>query len=477
MTDDHAASLAAIESRWMTGGSAVDVAPPAWADAAGPDPAERELRLLALAGQSAQVMFRPKAPDATTSRPPLPMPGLPILPDRARIAFKTAMKQAGSHMDEGHVLALLEARGYAAHPFDWMPNPRNAHLPDAYLPLAQWVAKGEAVTDADAALTADSWDEFFPAARQSALSAMRLSEPETVLSLLEQKFGGETAEIRTSLMAVFAINPSPVDIPFLQTLASDRSGKVQAAARRFLARLGGHSIAPSTTDLAHYVEAKTSGILKRSRSIAPVKLKTAAQIESRRAFFADMTLEALAAALEYDERSFLDAWQWQKDADCDALIVELAAHTAGDRVIDALVTRLFGQKTTDPVLVALLADRMKDDDIRQWHRLLIQAEPLQTRTALDQGLRLYGWMPADLLLRSRLLGDTRSALAADNTRSQTWIASSLDLLGLLADRHAATALLEALRQDGLGIGARETALLRLNSLLEPNPDSPPETDP
>lgn len=474
MAEDHASVLAAIESRWMTGGSAFEAAPAEWADITGDDPGEGELRLLALAGQLAQVMFRPKPPETMTQRGALPMPALPILPDAARTPFRAAMKSAGSNAIAGHILALLESRGYSAHPFDWMPDPRNADLPDTYLPLAQWVAKGEAQFTQSATLSAENWDDFFPAARQAALAGMRVSNPETALLLLAQKFGGEPAEIRTALMAVFAINPSEADIPFLESLASDRSGKVQAAARQFLARLGRHP-AEASVDAAEFVEAKTTGILKRTQVFEPAKLKTAGQIERRRALFAGLTLEALATSFSCDELSFLSMWRWDKDAECNSLLIDLATRSAPDETVHAFAAMLFGITDRDPRPFGLLADRLKDADIRRWHEFIAEADLTMIGDTLDHGLRLYGRMSADRLFGGKLFKQVLAAFGESDARGQARAAPALNILGLLADRPAAEAMLEKLREAGVGIGARETSLLRLNSQLDHTTNSSPGT--
>lgn len=479
MGDDDELALATVESCWITGGAAFEAAPARWKNAAGDDPADRERCLVALAGQSALVAHRPKPPQGLAGRPRLPLPDLEIIPDSARGAFRQALKQTTCRIGAGHILALLQSRGFAAHPFDWMPGPGDIHVPDIYIPLAEWAARGETSAAAETILTADNWEDFFPAARRSALASLRASQPEQALALMAEKFGGEVAETRAGLMDVLAVNPTPADIPFLTGLLKDRSGKVRSSARQYLARLGQPAADEDRTseDAFDHVEVKTKGILKRSRVFSPVKPKTAGLLDKRQAFFLESTLKSLADAFEVSGTDFIQSWEWGRDSDADELFVDMTGRTGSDQDVSVLKSILFERSGDDPQLSGLLRGRLAADDVREWQIRLMDSEPRWMERILDHDLRAYGWMTSKQVLAGRMYQQTEAALREGTPKETARAEKALQTIALLADRQAALDALERLAHAGLGIGANETALLRLNSLLDPKSKSSRQKEP
>src|SRR4051794_25853329 len=111
-------ALAHLRTAWLTGRPAHDAAPQAWRDAVGDD----ELALLALAGQAADVLTRPDSSAAFVERALLPSLSTPTLPDAHRARFRRLLAPPKNAPSLEHpLIAFVAARGYAAHPADWLP--------------------------------------------------------------------------------------------------------------------------------------------------------------------------------------------------------------------------------------------------------------------------------------------------------------------------------------------------------------------
>ncbi|MEM1345695.1 MAG: hypothetical protein AAGI34_14100, partial [Pseudomonadota bacterium] len=168
-----------LKAAWVTGASATAQAPKAWGALA-----EDELATLALAGQALRVALRP-APPPLTDVPDLPRLALPPLPEALRPRFRRligTMKTPEHRLD---VLGLMAARGYAAHPDDWMPVQSAAKTPALYAPWIDWLAQGK--TTSGLVLSADTWDDFAPTARRACLQEMRERDPDAARALIEAK--------------------------------------------------------------------------------------------------------------------------------------------------------------------------------------------------------------------------------------------------------------------------------------------------
>ncbi|WP_352804761.1 DUF5691 domain-containing protein [Mesorhizobium sp. M0909] len=113
-----------------------------------------------------------------------------------------------------------------------------------------------------------------------ALADMRRREPAAARMLIEAKASGEPAEVRLALIELMRFGLNAEDAPFLKSLATDRSGKVQDLAGRLLARLGehGHSSEGGAEDpaveLAVFIGEGKSGFIRRRTTYTPAKLKS-----------------------------------------------------------------------------------------------------------------------------------------------------------------------------------------------------------
>ena len=258
--------LAAVKGRWMTGLTGADAAPEPWHALIGDTP-DAELRLLALVAQAGEIGWRPAVPSLNI-KPPLPTLDLPTMPEAARIRLRRVLDhQKPSAEDIAPILSLIEARGYSVHPGDWMPTANSPHTPDLYAPWVDWLSIGEGQASANVELSAETWDDFQPRERRVVLTSITKADRSRALSILAERAADAPAEERLGLIAVLGEGLCDVDIPYLESLGKDRSGKVKALAAHFLARLGAGQTDPDlVAELAEMVEVRTDEGFKNLRS-------------------------------------------------------------------------------------------------------------------------------------------------------------------------------------------------------------------
>jgi hypothetical protein len=168
---DLESSLARVRGAWMAGRSALEHCPPAWRDAT--EGAEPECALAALVGHATAVLFRPAPTTPPDARAPLPRLALPTLPEALRPrARRLLAKQNGRAPAERHFIGFIAARGYAMHPADWMPSPRDDWAFGAYAPWLDWI-RAEDQPFPPPAFARDCFARWSPAMRRAALAALR----------------------------------------------------------------------------------------------------------------------------------------------------------------------------------------------------------------------------------------------------------------------------------------------------------------
>jgi len=274
-------------TRWTMGGAAAPVAPPAWAAHLGEDAGEAELRLLALSGQFLGVLVTPAPPEGLQPLPDVPALAMPALPETQRPLARRILRTVRDTGSRRDLLRFLAARGWTLHPGDWMPAASEEDVPDVYAPWRDW-AEGSAIARPATGeqLTEQNWDDYWPAARNVALTALRRRDPAAAMALLAAKLGGESAEVRLRLVGLLATRLSDADRPFLESLAADRAPKVKALAAALLARLGhGSAVGEEAAELAGFFELQTKGLIRRTRVVAARQMKTPAQRSRRQALF------------------------------------------------------------------------------------------------------------------------------------------------------------------------------------------------
>lgn len=470
MNELERTGLAGMRNCWITGGTAAELAPPAWKEMVGQgQPDDRERLLLALAGQAFDVALRPAAPKALVARAPLPRLALPTLAGPVRPLFRMAVKQAGDAGARLRVAALTASRGFVAHPLDWMPAATDLDAPAVYAPWVDWQAKSSATSDpALQELDAENWEAFSPATRRALLARMRQADPAAARTLLEARAVAEPAEARVALVELLHVGLSVADAPFLEGLAGDRSAKVRKLAGRLLARIGrreaGAEADAAAAELAGFIEQSRTGVIRRRTVYAPLKLKSAAQMQRRSELFETCQLIDLAAKLGANEGDLIAGWQLGAE---DRVDIELARMTAGsgsERAAMQLADMLISAGATAPLLALL--PRLDEPRRRSFVRAVLAGEPRFLHLLTNAGVELeLGRTERDEIMTSRAYRQTRSALATGDDGEQRFALSHLAMFGLLADVEAAQAILSDLVAAGVAPADSALALLRLNAAL------------
>nr|WP_156315046.1 DUF5691 domain-containing protein [Mesorhizobium japonicum] len=464
---------------WITGGTSFELAPAAWKDiAGGASPDERERRLLAIAAQALDIALRPVAPKTLKRRPPLPGLALPMLPERLRPLLRAALKHAVDARGKSRVVALVASRGFVLHPMDWMPAASDQTSPDVYAPWIDWQAgvDGEKHTRREP-LTAQNWDDFYPAARRSALADMRRTAPAVARQLIETKGASEPAEIRLALIALMPFGLGADDVPFLKSLSADRSGKVRELAGRLLARLGQHGQPGDggpedpIAELAAFITEGKSGFIRRRTTYAPAKLKSPAQERRRAELFETCNLVDLADRFGVSESDFIGAWQFGADNTVDILVARMVAASGSDAAVTHMADALVAEGGKPALFVLHLMPRLDSRRQRVLIRLILKDTQYLGALSLAEGVEA-GWLDWADLTNGKTLPALRSAIAGNDDAAKRGVDQLLETLGFLATTAAAEKLIGDVVAAGMAPAAPSLGLLRLNaSLAGPSTDT------
>lgn len=453
----------------MSGRGAADYAPAAWRDAVGQGVGS-EAALVALAGQALQVLFRPAAPPLTP-RALLPTLSSPTPPEATRARIRRIL--ATRRTEEGGAAPLvrfLAARGYVMHPADWLPRATDDWTPAVYAPWVAWAAS-EAKASLSS-LTADNWDDWPWAERRVALIALRRAEPAAARALIAAKAGGEAAERRLKVLEILEERLSSDDASVLGGFAGDRSERVQALIRRLLARLGqGEGDVSSAQELAAMMELGRVGLIKRRNQLKLRPLKTQAQESRRINLLGQVTLADLARALAVDEKALLESMPvgepWVLNSFM-TMVEETASPAAWRALFDLAL-----QEADAPVeMVALLARRASPEERRVALPIVLAREGVSSfRSSLAVAGDLLGETGRGALASSpgykELLALVAASLSEDNRIAAQPLSVGLANLGLLLDRIAAQAVIDACVAAGLSAADPRLDPLHLNIALEP----------
>ena len=468
--------LTGIKARWLIGGTAAEQTPPDWRDLVGSG-SDAELRLVALVGQAAQVGFRPVPGDQLVPRPPLPRLPLPSPPDPARTRFRRLQGPLKANKAQlAAVLNLLAARGYAAHPADWMPGAGDEAVPDLYAPWIDWQAPREGEGAADE-LTLETWDHWLPGERRAALRALRRSDPAAAGELIAAKAPEVKADQRLRLLELLPVGLSEQDVPLLEKLAGDRSPKVKDLAARLLARLGrAQESNELVAELAEFLKVG-AGVLSRQKSVTAKKLKNNAQRTRRRQLFEIVTLTGLARALDLSELDLVRAWSPNREAEATAAFVAMVAETGADDLQLPCIEKLL-EEPPDPIsAIAPLADRL-DARARQEVTATVMKQDDQVFEATvacageDLGNTPLEKITATAGFRA-LMATLKTCLADEQGKRRQedfMLSAGLANLGLLADQACALALIDRLTASGLMAADPKLDLLNLNAALKRRSD-------
>jgi hypothetical protein len=470
MAEANLDTMGAVLARWTMGSAAASAAG-LWKDALGADPAEAELRLLALSGQFLGVAVTVEPPAELRTLPDVPELTLPTVPDAVRpLARRLLASQVKNELV--HFIAM---RGWTLHPGDWMPTASDEDAPDVYAPWRDWseraVSTAKVQREADDQITPENWADWLPAARKAALTALRRRDPAAARDLLEGKLAGENAETRLSLLGLLTINRSEGDIPLLEAIAArDRAPKVKSLATYLLSRLNSEGTGSSEdiAELKVFFSVRVKGFLRRSRVIQFENAKTAEQIKRRAALLESVDIAAFAGALGLTGEELIAAWPWYTDFNVDHDLISQIVRSGTD------------------ALALQAAEIVVDGDASVMHRLL----PLLPRLTRERRGAL-----ADVVLRrlssnfervktiaggpahlaDPLATPNGAALLAALGRADakpTDSTAELQALGQITAHTWAPRVLERLYAAGIVQGDPRLDMLRLNEALEDRGEKP-----
>ncbi|RWG91138.1 DUF5691 domain-containing protein [Mesorhizobium sp.] len=478
MNELEQAGLARLRDGWVSGGAAFELAPAEWKDvAAAASPDEQERRLLAIAAQALDVGLRPAAPKTLKRRPPLPVLALPVLPERLRPLLRAALKYATDARLKTRVATLVASRGFVLHPMDWMPAPSYQESPEVYAPWVDWQAGAEGEKQFRREhLTAETWDDFYPAARRAALVDLRRTMPALARTLIETKGASESAEVRLALIELLRFGLGADDVPFLKSLSADRSGKVREMAGRLLARLGEHGNPADggsedpTAELAAFIEEGKAGFIRRRTTYAPVKLKSPAQQARRTDLFASCYFGDLVARFGKTEADFIGAWQFGVDDNADLFLVRMVSVSGGDAAVACLADLLVAAGGKLALLVLQLMLRLDSGRKRVLISQILNDAQNLAALNLIEGAEA-GWLEWGDLAKGKALSALRSAFSGDNDVMKRSAEQHLETMGFLATPLTAEKLIGEVVAAGLPPASPSLGLLRLNAALAGNPTS------
>jgi hypothetical protein len=463
------ASLARVRSAWMAGRSALDHCPAEWRDAV----ADRhgEAALAALAGHATSVLFRNVPGTPLEPRPLLPALALPVIAEPLRPRFRRILAAKGGPSIERHLIDLIAARGYSVHPADWLPSPSDDWVPDLYVPWLDWVRTETTAKDGPTALAVETYNRWSWAERRAELARLRVADPAAALVIIAAKAASEPAERRLRLLEILETKLSEADAEFLESLASDRSERVQALARAYLARLGRASdSADLTTELADMVALGKVGLIKRRTRLVIKSLKTSAQNARRRELFALVSVSALARALGVSEQQLVEA---PPDGPADGIdsFLQMMAATGSDAALRALLNGMLADDSTPVSHLRALTSRLSAAERRTLLPEIMARDAEGLETTLAIAGRELGAIPIAPLLASptytalsRLL-DQLNVDDPHRAANNTALGAALNRIALLLDAPGAAELVARVGIWGVSPADPKLDLLHLNAAL------------
>ncbi len=470
-------SLARMRGAWLGGGSAATHCPPEWAQLVGQE-ADAELRIAALAGQALQVVFRPTA-GALETRSPLPRLVLPTVNANLRSRIRRLQQALKAQpLLARNIVVLVAQRGFTLHPADWMPSANDAWAPDVYAPWIDWATKAAPKTgDATAAISAETWGDWPPAARKQMLEQLRERDPDKAREIIAAKAGAEPAEKRVDLISILAAKLSEKDADYLASLANDRSDRVKAVARHLLARLGrAETAADLTEELAAFMSVGKAGILSRRTVVSFNKLQNDAQRNRRWELFSLVTFSALAKQLGLSEDELAEAIPVD-DAEVTNSLAQMVLTTAPERVIEPLMKRIAASKQALFGAGAQLAQRLAAGARLALAQMTVGDDEAGFPRTLEFVGDALGGLSIETVKPAQAYRDFSMALMAwtaggENTTAAEHISKqSLINLGFLLDTHGAEAVLAQAVAVGLSPSEPALDLLHLNAALKPETSS------
>ncbi len=173
----------------------------------------------------------------------VPKPELPYMPDAARAALRDVMahERPVSNGCMKDVLLFAAARGYYAHPADWIPTFRGDNrFPAIYQPMVNWLAEnGHIPFFEGVALTEGNFDGYSARTRCAAFRNLLRADRSAAYDLLLSVGARKNAQVRFELLSQIDAGGGfagiyPTDVPVLQKFLNDPSKKVRGLVERKL---------------------------------------------------------------------------------------------------------------------------------------------------------------------------------------------------------------------------------------------------
>ncbi|HEX7923090.1 MAG TPA: DUF5691 domain-containing protein [Bradyrhizobium sp.] len=466
------ASLARVRGAWMAGRSALEHCPAEWRAAI--EGKHGEAALAALTGHATAVLFRSAPSTTLESRPLLPALALPVLAESLRPRFRRILAAKGGSSIERQLIDLVASRGYCVHPADWLPSPQDDWVPDLYAPWLDWVRTETKAKVEQASLTTDNYERWAWAERRVALAQLRVVEPTAALAIIAAKAASEPAERRLRLLEILETKLSDADAAFLESLAGDRSERVQATARAYLARLGRISdTGDLAAELAAMVELGKIGLISRRRRLLIKPLKTSAQNARRLELFGLVSSAALARALGATELQMLEA---PPDGASDGIeaFAQMVATTGSEAALRALLNGILADTSSPVGHLGALAPRLSTEERRALLPQIMARDTQDLEKTLAIAGRDLGTAPASALLAAPayaalngLLGNAGEGADGQRAPANAALALMLNRIALLLDAAGAAQLAARITNQGLSAADPKLDLLRLNAALTP----------
>jgi hypothetical protein len=464
------ASLARVRSAWMAGRSALEHCPAEWRDAVAGK--RGEAALAALTAHATSVLFRTAPSAPVEPRPLLPTLALPVMAEALRPRFRRILSAKSALPIERPLIDLVAARGYSVHPADWLPSPGDDWVPDIYAPWLDWVRAETRTKGEQSALAVENYERWAWAERQVALAHLRNADPAAALSIIAAKAASEPAERRLRLLEILETKLSEADVPFLESLANDRSERVRAITQAYLARLGRSSdTGDLAAELAEMVTIGKVGLINRRSRLVIRPLKTPAQTARRHELFRLVSAAALARALGTSELQLMEA---PPDGNADGIegFAQMVAATGSDAALHALFNIMLADAASPVSPLRVLAPRLSTNERQALMPQIMARDTQDLQTTLTITGRDLGAVPVSALLAapayaalSELLGKVGDGADGQRAHINSALAVMLNRVALLLDAPGAADMAARVTQQGLSPADPKLELLRLNAAL------------
>jgi hypothetical protein len=372
---------------------------------------------------------------------------------------------------ERTLVDFIAARGYAMHPFDWTPSPRDDWAPDLYASWLDW-ARGEEKPPPPLAFGLDTYDQWSFAMRRAALVALRKSDPGAAREIIVAKAHSEPAERRIKLIEILGTNLSDEDAAFLESQAEDRSDRVQALARSYLSRLNRPVAADLLSpELADTLDVGKKGLLRRIPRLIIKALKSGPQNARRWELLRLANFAALSHALGVAEDDLVASTPDGAPGDL-AAFVHMVAASGSNRACRALLNRILDDNDFPFAHAWPLGSRLKADERRALLPRILKRDAESFETTFMLTGRDLGQAPLSALLASpsyATLMKTVEAARSDDPSKHLLAEALLEVMlfriGFLVNAAAAAELIERLIAAGRSPVDPKLDALRFNAAL------------